>query len=72
MWNVTSNGTGNGLYRFFGRMKGSAVKTKSTWLRPMVATITRTLGRLNRRRSNSSLRAPTAAARASARARANQ
>ena len=72
MWKETSKGTGNGLNRFFGRMKGSAVKTNRTWLNPMVATMTSTRGRLNSRRSSSSLRAPTAAARANDRTRANQ
>ena len=71
-WKETSIGTGNGSKRFFGRMNGRAVKTNRTWLRPMVATITRTRGRLNRRRSRSSLRAPTAAARNSESTRANQ
>ena len=72
MWKEMSTGTGNGLKRFFGRMKGRAVKTNSTWDRPMVATITRTRGRLNSRRSSSSQRAPTTAARARASTRANQ
>ncbi len=57
-----SKGTGKALKRFFGRMKGRAVKTNRTWLSPMVATMTSTRGRLNSRRSSSSLRAPTAAA----------
>ena len=72
MLNEKLNGTGNGLNRFFGRMKGRAVNTNSTWLRPMVATMTSTRGRLNRRRRRSSLSAPTAAASASDSARANQ
>ena len=72
MWKEKSTGTGNGLNRFFGRMKGRAVNTNSTWLSPMVATMTSTRGRLNRRRSNSSERAPTAAARSRDSARANQ
>ena len=67
-----SNGTGKGLNRFFGRMKGSAVNTNSTWLSPMVATMTRTRGRLNNRRSSSSLMAPTAAARPRDSTSANQ
>ena len=65
-------GTGNGLERFLGRMKGSAVKTKRTWERPMVATMTSTLGRLNSRRSSSSLSAPMAAARPTASTSENQ
>ena len=41
MWKETSKGTGNGWKRFLGRMKGSAVKRNSTWVSPMVATMTR-------------------------------
>ena len=67
-----SNGTGKALKRFFGRMNGRAVNTNRTWLNPMVATITSTLGRLNSRRSRSSLRAPTPAARTRDNTRANQ
>ena len=70
--NDRSNGTGTGLYRLCGRMNGSAVNARRTWLRPMVATITRTRGRLNRRRSTSSDSAPTAAARPMERTSANQ
>ena len=72
MLNEVLMGTGNALYRLEGRMKGRAVKTNRTWLNPMVATITSTRGRLNSRRSSSSLKAPTAAARSNASARANQ
>ena len=53
-------------------MNGSAVSARRTWLRPIVATITRTRGRLKRRRSTSSDNAPTAAARAIESTRANQ
>ncbi len=65
-------GTGNGLERLWGRMNGRAVKTNRTWDRPMVATMTSTRGRLNSRRSTSSLRAPMAAARPTARTSENQ
>ena len=53
-------------------MNGSAVRASSTWLSPMVATITSTRGRLNSRRSTSSDRAPTAAASVMDKTRANQ
>ncbi len=68
----TSKGTGNGLYRFAGRMNGRAVSTNRTWLSPMVATMTSTRGRSARRRSRSSLSAPTAAAIPRASANENQ
>ena len=72
MWKVRCTGTGKGLNRFFGRMKGRAVRTKSTWLSPIVATITSTRGRLKRRRSTSSLSAPIAAANPTASTSENQ
>ena len=59
-------GTGNGRDSFFGRMNGSAVSRNSTCESPIVATITKTRGRLKSRRSVSSQSAPTAAARSSA------
>ena len=65
-------GTGNGADRCLGRMKGKAVKTKSTWESPMVATMTSTRGRSNSRRRTSSERAPMAAARATASTSENQ
>ena len=72
MWNVQSMGTGKGRYSFLGRMKGNTVKRNSTCDRPMVATMTMTRGRLNRRRRMSSDNAPTAAARATEMTRATQ
>ena len=63
---------GTACNRFFGRMKGSAVKTNSTWLSPMVATMTSTRGRSNRRRSTSSQSAPTPAASPTASTSENQ
>ena len=53
-------------------MKGSAVSASNTSLSPMVATITSTRGRVNKRRSTNSDRPPTPAARATESTRANQ
>ncbi len=66
MWNVQWMGTGKARYSFFGRMKGNTVKRNRTCDNPMVATMTMTRGRLNRRRRMSSDNAPAAAARPTA------
>ena len=59
MWKVQSMGTGNGSEQLLGPDEGeAAVKRNSTCDRPMVATMTMTRGRLNRRRSTSSDNAP--------------
>ena len=58
-------GTGKGLDRFLGRMKGRAVKTNSTWRKPDGGHHHQHPGPVEQPPQQSSLRAPTAAARTS-------
>ena len=55
---VQLNGNGYGTKKSLGATNGSTVNRKRTWLSPIVATITITRGRSNRRRKSSSHSAP--------------
>ena len=66
------NGSGYACAAVFGRMNGRSVTRNSTCVRPIVATMTSSRGRLNNRRNRSSQPAPITAATSSTKISAGQ